>query len=362
MKERDVRAVILAGGRGTRFWPLGREARPKQFLRIAGRDPMLLETVRRVRPLVPPRRLMLVADAAQTRQARKLLPRLPKESFLVEPAARNTAPALMLATARVWLEDPEAVVAVLPADHLIRDEARFLRVLRAGAEAASRERAFVTFGIPPTYPATGYGYIRHDRERGKRIAGTVFYPVRAFKEKPNLALADEYLASGDYAWNSGMFLWRAGVFAEKLEAFAPELGPAWKALVAALRSGGAARLKAAFALAPALSIDYALMEKAGDVLVADGDFGWSDVGAWSTLLEIWPRDRDGNAVRGECVALDAKGCLVWNPGRLTALVGVRDLIVVEAGDALLVCDASLDQRVKDVVAALKRTPKNRKYI
>ncbi|RPI97472.1 MAG: hypothetical protein EHM31_13475, partial [Candidatus Aminicenantes bacterium] len=180
--------------------------------------------------------------------------------------------------------------------------------------------------------------------------------------KAELALAEEYLASGDHAWNSGMFLWRAGVFAEKLEAFAPELGPAWKALVAALRSGGAARLKAAFALAPALSIDYALMEKAGDVLVADGDFGWSDVGAWSTLLEIWPRDRDGNAVRGECVALDAKGCLVWNPGRLTALVGVRDLIVVEAGDALLVCDASLDQRVKDVVAALKKTPGNRKYI
>ena len=362
MKERDVRAVILAGGRGTRFWPLGRAAKPKQFLRIAGRDPMLLETVRRIRPLAPARRMTLVADAAQTRLARKLLPRLPKESFLVEPLARNTAPALMLATARVWLDNPEAVVAVLPADHLIRDEARFVKTLRAGIEAAARERVFVTFGIPPTYPATGYGYIRHDRGRGRKLGGGIFYPVQAFKEKPNPAQADEYLASGDYAWNSGMFVWRAGVFAEKLAVFAPDLKPAWAAIVSALRSGGAAKLRSAFALAPALSIDYALMEKAEGVLVADGDFGWSDVGAWSTLLEIWPRDGEGNAVRGEALALDAKDCLVWNPGRLTALVGVRNLIVIEAGDALLICDAALDQKVKDIVDTLKRTKKLKKYL
>ena len=362
MKERDIRAVILAGGRGTRFWPLGRESRPKQFLRIAGPDPMLLDTVRRVRPIVPPRRLTLVADAAQTKRARKLLPHLARESFLVEPEARNTAPALMLATARVWLENPEAVVAALPADHLIRDKVRFGRVLRAAAEAAAREEALVVFGIPPTYPATGFGYIRHDRAKGRRIGGVVFYPAEAFKEKPNLALADEYLASGDYAWNSGMFVWRAGVFAAKLERCAPELVPSWKALVEALRSGSPGKLRAAFAQAPALSIDYALMEKAQGVLVADGDFGWSDVGAWSTLLEIWPRDKQGNAARGETLSLDARGCLVWNPGRLTALVGVRDLIVVDAGDALLVCDAAMDQRVKDVVAALKKHKKYRKFV
>jgi mannose-1-phosphate guanylyltransferase len=362
LKKLDVRAVILAGGRGTRFWPLGRESKPKQFLRITGRDPMLLETVRRIRPLIPARRLTLVADAAQTKQARRLLPRLPKESFLVEPEARNTAPALMLATARVWIENPEAVVVVLPADHLIRDKARFLRTLGAGIEAAAREKALVTFGIPPTYPATGYGYILHDRGNGRGIGGAVFYPVQAFKEKPNLAQADEYLASGGYAWNSGMFLWRAGVFAETLAAADPELGHAWTGLVEALRTGSAKKVAAAFARVPALSIDYALMEKAEGVLVADGDFGWSDVGAWSTLLDLWPRDRNGNVSRGETLALDAKGCLVWNPGRLTVLVGVRDLIVVEAGDALLVCDTSLDQKVKDVVEALKRKKAHRKYI
>ena len=362
MKGRDVRAVILAGGRGTRFWPLGRAARPKQFLRIAGPNPMLLETVRRVRPLVPPRRLTLVADAAQTRQARKLLPKLPRACFLVEPEARNTAPALMLATARVSLENPEAVVAVLPADHLVREKAKFLRRLGDAAEAASRERVLVTFGIPPTCPATGFGYIRHDQGAGRRVGGTIFFPAREFKEKPSLAQADEYLASGDYAWNSGIFLWRAGVFAEKLERFAPELVPAWKAMIAALRSGSQARLKAAFKLAPALSIDYALMEKAGGVLMADGDFGWSDVGSWSTLAEIWPRDQSGNAARGDVLALDSSDCLVWNPGRLTALVGVRDLVVIQAGDALLVCDAALDQKVKDVVEALKRKKQLRKYV
>ncbi|HMA54268.1 MAG TPA: sugar phosphate nucleotidyltransferase [Acidobacteriota bacterium] len=362
MKERDVRAVILAGGRGTRFWPLGRAARPKQFLRIAGPEPMLLETVRRIRPLVPPRRMTLVADAVQTRQARKLLPRLPARSFLVEPEARNTAPALMLATARVWLENPEAVVAVLPADHLIRDQARFLVRMRAAVEAAAREKALVIFGIPPAFPATGYGYIHHDRGAGRKIAGTVFYPVRGFTEKPARALAREYVASGDRAWNSGMFIWRAGVFAEKLARFAPELEPAWAAIVAALRSGSAAELKRAFGLAPAVSIDYALMEKAEGVLVADGDFGWSDVGAWSTLAGIWPRDGSGNAVRGETLALGSRNCLVWNPGRLTALVGVHDLIVVQAGDALLICDAVLDQKVKDVVETLKKTAKYKKYV
>ncbi len=359
---RDVRAVVLAGGRGTRFWPLGRASKPKQFLSITGREPLLVETVRRVRPLVPARRVTLVADAASTRLARKLLPRLPAANFVVEPSARNTAPALMLATARVWLENPEAIVAVLPADHLIRDEKRFLRILSAGVEAAAKERAFITFGIPPAYPATGYGYIRHDREKGRKIGGAVFYPVQGFKEKPNLTQADEYLASGEYAWNSGIFLWRADVFAEKLEVFAPELLPAWNSIVGALRSGNGKKLRAAFALAPALSIDYALMEKAEGVLMADGDFGWSDVGAWSTLFDIWPRDGSGNACRGEVLALGARNCLVWNPGRLTALIGVRDIVVVEAGDALLVCDAALDQRVKEIVAALEKTKRLKKYI
>jgi mannose-1-phosphate guanylyltransferase len=354
-----LRAVILAGGRGTRFWPVGRAKRPKQFLPIAGPRSMVEETVARVKPLVPADRILFVADAGQTRSLRKIFPKMPASSFLVEPLARNTAPSLLLATARVWLEDPEAVVAVLPADHVIRGRDKFLAKLEAAAGLAAAEPVLVTFGIRPTYPATGYGYIRIDRDSPKPFGGEVFYPVRAFREKPSLELADEFLAAGDHAWNSGMFVWRAGVFAGMLEAFAPDLFPFWERMVGALRRNDRRALRAAFEKVPATSIDYGLMEKARGVVVCEGDFGWSDVGAWSSLFEIWDTDGAGNAVKGDCLALDARGCLVYNPGGLTVLVGVRDLVVVEAGDALLVCSAGQDQRVKDVVETLRKMKKDR---
>jgi mannose-1-phosphate guanylyltransferase len=355
----DARAVVLAGGRGTRFWPLGRAKRPKQFLPIAGRKSMVEETVGRVRPLIPASRVLLVADAAQTRALRKLLPKMPATNFLVEPLARNTAPSLMLATARIWLDNPKAVIAVLPADHLILEPERFLSKLGAALEFAAKDPSFVTFGIRPTYPATGYGYIQSSKDCPRKHGRELFYPVRAFREKPDLELADQFLAAGDYTWNSGMFVWRADVFAQKLEAFAPDLFPFWNEMVEALRRKDTRLLRRVFERIPATSIDYALMERAQGVVVCEGDFGWSDVGAWSSLFEIWKSDRTGNVVRGESLVLDSRGCLVYNPGRLTALIGVRDLIVVEAGDALLVCASSQDQRVKEAVEALKKLKKSR---
>ena len=352
-------AVVLAGGRGTRFWPLGRAGRPKQFLPIAGRRTMVEDTVGRLRPLIPGSRLLLVADAGQTRTLRRLFPRLPRSSFLVEPLARNTAPSLMLATARVWLEDPSAAMAVLPADHLVRGAGKFRNKLRAAAAFAAENDSIVTFGIRPTSPATGYGYIRFLKDGVRRAGGEAFYPVRAFREKPDLDAAKKLIAAGDCAWNAGLFVWRAEVFAEKLEAFAPDLWPAWKAMVEALRKRHPERLRRVFERLPAISIDYALMEKAQGVFVCEGDFGWSDVGTWSSLFGVWKADKAGNAARGEFLVLDSSGCLVYNPGRLTALVGVRDLIVVEAGGALLVCPAGQDQRVREVVEALKTMKKTR---
>jgi mannose-1-phosphate guanylyltransferase len=355
----ELRAVILAGGRGTRFWPVGRAKRPKQFLPIAGPRSMVEETVRRVRPLVPPGHVLFVADDGQTRSLRKIFPKMPAASYVIEPLARNTAPSLMLATARVWLEDPAAVLAVLPADHVIRGREKFLAKLEAAAGLAAAEPVLVTFGIRPTYPATGYGYIQIARDAPRLYGGETFFPVRAFREKPSLELADEFLAAGDYAWNSGMFVWRAEVFARMLEAFAPDLFPFWERMVGALRKKDRRALRKVFEEIPATSIDYGLMEKARGVVVCEGDFGWSDVGAWSSLFEVWDTDGAGNAVRGDCLALDSRGCLVYNPGRLTALVGVRDLVVVEAGDALLVCSAGQDQRVKDVVETLRKMKKDR---
>jgi mannose-1-phosphate guanylyltransferase len=359
MPKIDVRAVILAGGRGTRFWPLGRAKRPKQFLSLVGRRSMIEETVDRIQPLIPARRVLMVADADQTRTLRKLFPKMPRANFVVEPLARNTAPSLMLATARIWLDNPAAVIAVLPADHLIRKPKKFLAKLKAAIEFAAEDLSLVTFGIRPSYPATGYGYIQFSKDRRRKLGGEIFYPVRAFREKPSLGLARRFLAAGNCSWNSGMFVWRADVFARKLEAFAPGLMPSWKRMVEALNKRDGKMLRSVFEKIPATSIDYALMEKARGVVVCEGDFGWSDVGAWSSLFEIWKGDKAGNVARGECLVLDSRGCLVYNPGRLTALVGVRDLIVVEAGDALLICSSSQDQRVREIVEALRATKKVR---
>lgn len=349
-----LRAVVMAGGSGTRFWPLSRRTRPKQFLDIVSSRSMVEETVERLAPLVRPRDVLTIADAAQTEGLKALLPGLPKRNFLVEPLARNTAPSLMLATARVFLEDPEAVVVALPADHLIREPGRFRTLLGAAAKAASKGESIVTFGIPPTFPSTGYGYIHFAGGKGRGVGGETFFPVLEFKEKPDLSRAEAFLADGGYLWNSGMFLWRADTFARKLKRHAPEFHLHWERMVEALKRKDGRALGAIFREVPALSIDYALMEKARGVLVAKGDFGWSDVGAWSSLFDVWPRDADGNAVRGEVIALEAADCLVHNPGKLTALIGVRDLVVVRTDDALLICRRDRDQKVKDVVEILKK--------
>jgi mannose-1-phosphate guanylyltransferase len=355
----DLRAVILAGGRGTRFWPLGRSRRPKQFLNLTGSRTLAEETVRRIAKIVPPDRVTLVADAGLTRALKRMFPGLPKAAFVVEPAARNTAPAVLLATARVFLDNPEAVVAVLPADHLIRDRARFLKKLEAAAEAAFEEGALVVFGVPPAYPATGYGYVRVEKKPGSRHHGEAFFKVRAFKEKPDRKQAERFLSSGDYLWNSGMFVWRADAFAGELATADPALFAIWERILAALKRKDRADIARAYAAAPATSIDYALMEKARRVLACSGDFGWSDVGSWSALFQVWERDAAGNACRGDSVVIDSRDCLVWNPGGTTALVGVRDLIVVRTDDALLVCAAGSDQKVRQAVEILKKRRKSR---
>jgi mannose-1-phosphate guanylyltransferase len=350
----DVRAVIMAGGSGTRFWPLSRKRRPKQFLPIVSSRTMLEETAARIKPLVPAARVFTVANAAQTRLIGAILPRIPKGNLLVEPRARNTAPSLLLATARVYLENPSAVVAVLPSDHLITDKARFLRKLEAAAEAADRTGSLVTFGVPPAFPSTGYGYIHFHKEGPRRFGGEAFHAVESFREKPDFETAVEFLRCGDYFWNSGMFVWRADAFAEALKRHAPEFHGFWSRILEALRAGRGGRqsLAAIFDEIPSISIDYALMEKADGVLVTKGDFGWSDVGAWSSLAGIWDTDEAGNAGKGESLILDSEGTICYNPGRLTVLVGVKDLVIVDTADTLLVCRKDQDQRVKEIIDIL----------
>ncbi len=355
MSKLRIRAVIMAGGRGTRFWPLSRRNKPKQFLAIVSEKTMLEETVERLSPLIPWRDIYAVANLSQTKAIRAALPSWPKDNLLVEPLGKNTAPSLILATAWIYLHDPKAVVAALPADHLIRDPDLFRKKLRAGAQAASLGDAIVTVGIPPSYPATGYGYIHFERGQARRVSGETFFQVREFKEKPNTRLARHFLKKGNYYWNSGMFIWRADVFAHKLEKYAPSLFPFWEMILEALQKRNRRALTRLFQGVPSISIDYALMEKAEGVLVCEGNFGWSDVGAWSSLAEIWQRDVKGNAAKGEYIALESQNCLIYNPQRLTALVGVNDLIIVNTGDGLLVCPKSQDQKVREIIELVKKS-------
>jgi mannose-1-phosphate guanylyltransferase len=354
MSRPDIRVVIMAGGSGTRFWPLSRQKKPKQFLPIVSSKSMLEETVERLLPFVPVSSIHTVANAQQTEVIRRLVPRLPTANCLVEPQAKNTAPSLILATASIFNQNPQAVVIVLPSDHLIGDVPVFLKQLEAGTEAACASDSLVTFGIRPSFPATGYGYIHFVKEKSVSFGGFAFHNVLEFKEKPALEQARKFLAAGAYWWNSGMFIWRAETFADKLKKHAPEFWPFWERTAAALRAGIRREVEAVFKEAPSLSIDFALMEKAQGVVVCPADFRWSDVGAWSSLLEVWPKDGQGNASRGELLSLDSDNCLVYNPGKLTALVGVNDLIVVETEDALLVCRRDEDQKVKDILAKLKK--------
>jgi mannose-1-phosphate guanylyltransferase len=349
-------AVIMAGGVGTRFWPLSRSRRPKQFLPIISERTMLEETIRRIEPLIPLNNIITVANRAHSEVIQRIFPDLPKENVMVEPMGKNTAPCLLLATAAVFQRDPEAVISVLPADHLIREPDVFRQKLTAATTAADQTGDLVTFGIPPAYPATGYGYICVDHGQSLNIQNEMFFSVREFKEKPGQKKAEEFLSVGTYYWNSGMFIWRADAFAEKLHEYAAAWAPFWKEILKSFPDPD--QMRRIFKEMPAISIDYALMEQASGVLMAEGDFGWSDVGSWSSLFEVWPLDENKNALRTEGVTIDSKNNLVHNPGQLTALVGVHDLVVVNTGDALLICRKDLDQKVKHIVSQLKEKGKD----
>ena len=353
----DIYAVIMAGGSGTRFWPLSRKQKPKQFLPIISEKSMIEETVNRLLPKIPRTNIYTIAGEKHTQVIKSLLPDIPGKNFLIEPQGRNTAPSLILATAVIYLKNPTAVVAALPADHLIQDEKLFLEKITSAAVAARELKHIITFGIPPSFPSTGFGYICFSKKDSSRVQGEDFYPVQEFKEKPDYNKAKSFLKAGNYFWNSGMFLWRADVFAEKLEKYAPEIFPFWTQMLEALRNDDQAQLADIFEKIPATSIDYALMEKAEGVAVCAGNFGWSDVGAWSALADIWKQDENNNVSRGENILLEAGNCILYNPGKLTALVGVKDLIVVDTKDALLICRKDQDQKVKTIVGKLKKMDK-----
>ncbi|MDA8336266.1 MAG: mannose-1-phosphate guanylyltransferase [Peptococcaceae bacterium] len=328
-------AVIMAGGTGQRFWPLSRRARPKQFLPLMGDRTMLQATVDRLTGWIPEENIIVVTGQAYLDTVSEQLPRI--GNVLGEPCGRDTAAAVGLAARQLVDRDPAAVMAVLPADHFIADPERFQTVLRAAAGWAAGGEWLVTMGVPPTRPDTGYGYIR----RGEKMDGDV-YRVERFTEKPDAERAREFLASGRYLWNSGMFVWRADLILRLIARYLPELAAGLAGI------GRGEKLAEVYPRLPRISIDYGVMERADRVLVLPGDFGWDDVGSWPALC----REAGENVLEAKGVFLETTGSIIRVPGRVVATLGIRDLVVVDDGDCLLVCAKERAVDLKLVTGAL----------
>jgi mannose-1-phosphate guanylyltransferase len=351
-----VHAVVLAGGSGTRFWPASRRHTPKQLLPLAGRadEALIAATVRRIEPLVPPDRVWISTGTSLIQQTLAALPRVPRSNVIAEPVARNTAPCIGWASATIARTDPDAIVAVLPADHFIGNESAFRDALGTALRAAE-DGWLATVGIVPTRPETGYGYI----EVGDPIASGV-RAVTRFVEKPTRERAEAFLADGRYLWNGGMFFFRASVMKAAIAEHLPALAAGLDRIDEAAARGDEERVLAeVFPTLPSISIDHGVMEKARRIAVVPGDFGWNDVGSWQVTWEMSERDADGNSLPAGTVAVDAKNNLVRDLTSGTtrkrwALVGVSDLVVVETDDAVLVVPRERAQEVRAVVDALAK--------
>jgi mannose-1-phosphate guanylyltransferase len=345
---------IMAGGSGERFWPLSRKAKPKHLLKLVSSKTLLEETVLRLKPLASrPSNILILTNHEQIPGIRKALPRFPKSSLIPEPAKRDTAPAAALATALALRNNPNAVLALLPADAVIGKAPIFRSQLAAAARAAAASPSFVTLGIRPSFPATGFGYLHLGQKTLRSLKGGPFLHVRRFVEKPSLAKAKSYLKSRQYAWNAGIFVWKASTFLAE----ARRQQPALTRFIEKFPKHGsyASYLKREFPKLPKISVDYAIMEGAKSVLAIQAAFPWDDVGSWSALPSQLPTDKRGNTLRGNITAVDSQDTLaIAQGGRQIALLGTKNLVVVDTPDALLVCPKDRVQEVKRLMALLPK--------
>jgi mannose-1-phosphate guanylyltransferase len=367
MSERKLsaHAVILAGGRGTRFWPRSRMHTPKQLLNIVGKSTMLQQTVERLRPLIPADRMWSVTNALQAAVVREQMPSAARKKVLTEPSGRNTAAAIALAAIHIrHASGGDALMAVLPADHYIAQPERYRKVVRAALNVARVEKRMVVLGIPPTRPETGFGYVER---KGPPFREDIFdvFPVRRFTEKPQLEIAREYVASETYQWNAGMFFWRVSTFLEALQEFLPKTYLAIEQLSQHIgKRSYESELKKIYFSLENISVDYAILEKTaaagdstgntGNVYVIPADIGWCDIGSWAAVYELLARRSGENILAGPGQTLDAEGNFLWSPDKFVAVVGVRDLVVVETADAILICPRDRAQDVGKIVKSLEQ--------
>jgi len=351
--------VLLAGGRGTRFWPRSRMRTPKQLLDITGPETMLRATALRLQPMIPPRNIWAVTNTEQAADVRRELRGVPASQVLAEPAGRNTAAAIGLAAVHLAHKHGDALMAVLPSDHYIGHTARYRRLVRAALELARMPGNLVVFGIPPTRPDTGFGYIERGGVSG-RARGVAAYTVKRFTEKPALRVARRYMTSGKYFWNAGMFFWRVSTFLENLRRFLPKTHHALAEIGETIGTKRyASTLKRIYPHLQNISVDYAIMEPAtrargnARVSVIPSKVDWSDIGSWAAVHELLAVEPGANVSAGAVFTHDANGNYFWSPGKLVAAIGIHDLVVVDTHDALLVCARERSQDVGKIVKWLE---------
>ncbi|MBN2417538.1 mannose-1-phosphate guanylyltransferase [bacterium] len=346
--------VIMAGGTGTRFWPRSRAAKSKQFLTIQGKRSLIQETVSRISSYASGEHLYIVSQRSQRDELLKHVGSVPEKNFIFEPEGKNTAPCLGLTALHIQKRNAEAIMIVLPADHLIGNKQKFKKTIFAGVQVAREHDSLVTIGITPDRPATGYGYIQRNT-RLAEISKVSAYTVKTFAEKPDLETARRFLESGDFFWNSGMFIFKVSTFLKAVEEYLPEL---YDALMDIRKVIGKPEyetvLKNVYRQIKNISIDYGVMEKAANVMMVEGDFEWNDLGSWEQVYLLSRKDKDGNAINGRAVCIDTVNSYVDNDSEIIALVGCEDLIVVKEGGVTLICKRDRAEDVKKAVETIRK--------
>lgn len=344
-------ALIMAGGRGERFWPKSRRNMPKQFLSLTDDGKTMIQlTVERILPLVAVEDIFIVTNRDYKKLVRQQLPNLPEENVLCEPVGKNTAPCIGLGAVRIAKKYDDAVMFVLPSDHLIKYHTMFLKTLSDAADVAEQGKNLVTIGITPDYPETGYGYIKFQPERTMNGA----FPVDRFVEKPDLEKAKEYLATEQYLWNSGMFTWKVSTILDNLKQFQPELYEGLRRIQSSIGSPEEENvLEEEFSAFRSVSVDYGVMEKAENIYTLSGSFGWDDVGSWLAVGRLKRSNEFGNVINGNVISIDTRDTIIQGEGKLIATVGVSNLIVVDSEDALLICEKDCAGKIKKVLETLR---------
>lgn len=349
-------ALIMAGGRGERFWPKSRKALPKQFLSLTGDGKTMIQlTVERLLPVIDMEDIYIVTNKDYMQIAAEQLPDIPKKNIICEPVSRNTAPCIGLGAIYIAQKYDDAIMYVLPSDHQIKFTQMFLSTLDDAAQIAEEEKNLVTIGISPTYPEIGYGYIKFDPEGASKRG----YKVERFVEKPNIHLAKEYLETEEYLWNSGMFTWKLSSILENIKEFMPDT---YKRLEIIKNAIGSSReeevLEKEFQLMESQSIDYGIMEKANHIYIVPGTFGWDDVGSWLAVERLQKSNEFGNVIKGDVISINTSNCIVQGEKKLIATVGLDDTIVVDTEDAILICHKDHAGEIKKVIENLKICNRN----